>query len=58
MLNICVFATTSENGALVLYFYISSNNSENIKKLQSIVVFIKISSQSKEAHLVLNNPFF
>ena len=58
MLNKCVFATTSENGALVLYFYISKNNSENIKKLQSIVVFIKISCQSKEAHLVLNNPFF
>ena len=50
ILNICVFASASENGELILYF--KKNNFENWKKLQStaniFVFFIKISCQSKE----------
>ena len=53
ILNICVFASTSENGALILYF--RKYNFESFKKLQSIVnifvFFIEIRYQSKESNL-------
>ena len=56
ILNICVFASTSENEALILYF--KKNNFEHLKKLQSIVnifvFFIKIACWSKESPL--SNP--
>ena len=44
ILNIFVFASSTENEALILYF--KKNNFENLKILQSIInifVFIKIS---------------
>ena len=59
ILNICTFACTSENGALILYF--KKYNFENLKKLQNIVniflFFIKISCQSKEFPLSKQSPF-
>ena len=53
ILNICVFASTSEKGALILS--LKKNSFENLKKFQSFVnifvFFIKVSCQSKEPPL-------
>ena len=51
ILNICILASTSENGALVLFF-----KKVILKILKSWkAFFIKISRQSKESLPFLNN---
>ena len=51
MLNICVFVSTSKNGALILSFKKKKNSFENFKKFQSFVnifVFFYKSFMSKQ----------
>ena len=60
ILNICVFASTSEKWGTNFIF--QKNNFENLKKLQSIVIFvffIKVSCQGKKSlskHLLPFTP--
>ena len=58
ILNICIFTSISENGALILYF--KKNNFENLNKLQTVVnsfiFFIKIYCQNKESALSKQFP--